>query len=227
VISLFLLGLMGSLHCAGMCGPLVLMTPVVGNTRASIIASRLVYHSGRIASYSLIGLLFGLIGESIAFAGFQRWLSLIAGLLMFVAIALAVPLKRRLTTIPLFIKKTFGSFLRARSFPSIFALGATNGFLPCGLVYMAAVASIAAGGPARSVAYMLFFGLGTIPMLLGISMAGQRLNLASVPVLQKLAPLAVATVAILLIVRADPIALLRNGGGRVSCPACAKSSNKF
>src|SRR3954469_14309814 len=84
VITAFLLGLMGSLHCAGMCGPLVLMTPVVGHSRASRVASRVLYHLGRITTYALIGLLFGMIGKSIVFAGLQRWLSLVVGMLMLV-----------------------------------------------------------------------------------------------------------------------------------------------
>lgn len=219
MITALILGLAGSLHCAGMCGPLVLMTPVVGNTRSSVIASRLTYHAGRLTTYSLLGLLFGLVGESIIMAGLQRWLSISVGVLMLVALFATSPLKARLTRIPIFVKSLFSTLLRQRSFASLFALGFTNGLLPCGLVYMAATASTAAGSASASVLYMLLFGLGTLPVLLTISFAGNRLNLSRKPLHQKLAPIAVAAIALLLIVRGHPFA----GWADVksACPACA------
>jgi len=222
MITGFFLGLMGSLHCAGMCGPLVLFTPVVGNSHSSIIASRLVYHSGRLTAYAVIGVLFGMIGESIALAGLQRWLSLIAGILMLAAICMTFFFKTQLTRAPIAIKSLFARFLHRRTFPAIFSLGATNGLLPCGLVYMAATASIATGGALNSIFYMLLFGLGTLPMLLAVSFGGSRLQFLKIPTLQKLAPLAIVAVAVLLIVRAQPGSLIREGGGKVACPGCAK-----
>jgi sulfite exporter TauE/SafE len=220
MITAFLLGLAGSLHCAGMCGPLVLMTPVVGDTRSSFFASRLTYHAGRLTTYALIGALFGLIGESIVFAGLQRWLSISAGLLMILALFAAVPLKKRLTRIPIFVKSLFARFLQQRTFPSIFALGCTNGLLPCGLVYMAATASTAMAKVSASVLYMLLFGLGTLPVLLAISFAGTRVSLSRKPFLQKLAPIAVAAIALLLIVRGQPF--IAHASARPACPACAR-----
>jgi uncharacterized protein len=207
MMTAFLLGLMGSLHCAGMCGPLALMTPVVGTTRTSIVASRALYHAGRITTYATIGVVFGVIGQSVVFAGFQRWLSFVVGILMLLILVLANPLKRQLTRIPLSIKTLFGKLLRQRTYRSIFALGATNGLLPCGLVYMAGAASIATGNAALAAAYMVLFGLGTLPMLFAISSAGERLNLRRFPSLQKLGPICGAFVAVLLIVRAQPQSL--------------------
>lgn len=221
MITAFLLGIMGSLHCAGMCGPLVLMTPVVGSTPSDLLASRATYHAGRLATYAIIGAIFGLVGESIVFAGFQRWLSLIVGTLMILAITVAIPLKARFTRIPLFIKSLFGKFLHERSFKAVFALGATNGLLPCGLVYMAATASVATGRIGQSILYMLLFGLGTMPMLLAISLAGKRLH--QWPSLQKLVPLSVLAVAAILIFRAQPLSLLREPSAKATCPACAAS----
>src|SRR5215212_611248 len=75
----FLLGLVGSLHCAAMCGPLVVAVSNAGGTRLPFGTSRLVYNSGRIATYAAIGLLFGAVGKTFALAGVQRWLSLGAG----------------------------------------------------------------------------------------------------------------------------------------------------
>lgn len=210
---------MGSLHCAGMCGPLVLMTPVAGSTPADFFASRVTYHAGRLATYGIIGALFGFVGESIVFAGFQRWLSLIVGTLMILAVMIAVPLKARFTRIPIFIKSLFGKFLHRRSFTAVFALGATNGLLPCGLVYMAATASIATGRIGQSALYMILFGLGTLPTLLAISLAGKQFQ--RLPSLQKLVPISVFAVAALLILRAQPLSLLREPSAKAACPACA------
>jgi uncharacterized protein len=207
-----------------MCGPLVLMTPVIGNTPGSIIASRALYHSGRIAVYVFLGLLFGVIGESLVLAGFQRWLSLTVGALMIVAILFAARIKAPLARIPLYLKSLFAEFLRKRTATSVFTLGAVNGLLPCGLVYMAATASISAGSISKSVASMALFGIGTLPMLVAISTAGRRLNCSRLPAIQKIMPLAVLAVAILLIVRSDPIHLFSGSSGKIKCPACATNS---
>jgi uncharacterized protein len=215
IFTTFFLGLMGSLHCAGMCGPLVLLTPIVPGTP---IASRLTYHAGRISVYALLGLLFGAIGESLVLAGFQRWLSIIVGVLMLAII----PLKGQLTRAPFFVKKLFGRFLQQRTFRSIFALGATNGLLPCGLVYVAATASVADGSILQSSLSMIAFGLGTLPMLLGISFARQRINPTAVPFLRRLAPWTVAVAALLLIARADPVSLLKGNSSSSHCPACIR-----
>ncbi len=223
MITALLLGLAGSVHCAGMCGPLVLLTPVAGNTRSAILTSRLLYHAGRITTYAAIGLIFGLVGESIAMAGFQRWISLIVGILMLLSVLASAPLKSRVTRFPRLVKSLFGILLRRRTFLSIFTLGATNGLLPCGLVYIAATASIAAGSATRSIAYMLLFGFGTFPILLTIALAQNRALLSRIPALQKLTPITIAAVAIFQIARADPISLLSNTSSKPSCPACAKS----
>jgi sulfite exporter TauE/SafE len=221
MITAVLLGFMGSLHCAGMCGPLVLLTPVVGRTRGSILASRLVYHAGRIAVYSLIGLLFGAVGRSIVFAGFQQWISLIAGASMLSALFLTIRFKANLTRVPVRLKSLFGSFIHKRSYFAIFTLGAINGLLPCGLVYMAATASMAQRNVSGAMAYMSLFGVGTIPILLAISFAGGRLPFARSAITQKLVPLTIAFVAILLIVRSDPASLIWKNGSHKTCPLCS------
>jgi uncharacterized protein len=205
-----------------MCGPLILLTPVAGDTSRARVASRLLYHAGRLTTYACIGILFGLVGESLVFVGLQRWLSIAVGVALIIAIVFASALKPRLNLAPMFIKKVFGSFLHKRTYPSIFALGATNGLLPCGLVYMAATASIAAGNSAASAFHMLAFGVGTLPMLLVISVTGARINFLRKPTLQKLAPIAVASIALLLIIRADPISLFKTPSEKFACPACAR-----
>jgi hypothetical protein len=199
------------------------MTPVVGTTRASFFASRMIYHLGRIATYGLIGLLFGAIGQSIVFAGFQRWLSISVGVLMLFTLLFAVRVKAGLTRIPIALKSLFSQLLHRRSYSTILALGATNGLLPCGLVYMAATASIATGSSISAMLYMALFGLGTLPMLLVISIIGARFPAARIGVAQKLVPIAVASVAILLIVRGNPASLLLNSSSKSTCPLCSSN----
>src|SRR6266853_4473242 len=76
----FILGLVGSLHCAGMCGPLALALSVAGNTLTGFVLGRLAYNLGRIITYSLLGVLFGLSGHALMLSGFQRWTSIGLGL---------------------------------------------------------------------------------------------------------------------------------------------------
>src|SRR5690349_15121201 len=80
--SAFLLGLLGSFHCAGMCGPIALALPLDQSSRMKIVAGRMMYNGGRILTYMMLGVIAGLIGHGIAYAGFQKTLSISAGLLM-------------------------------------------------------------------------------------------------------------------------------------------------
>lgn len=199
----FVLGLVGSLHCAGMCGPLALALPVVGGTRLSFTASRLVYNAGRLLMYGLIGALFGVVGRSLALAGFQRWISVGAGALILVGLLVST---RADATFPAWrtvawLKRAFGSLLRRRSFSSLLLLGAMNGLLPCGLVYVAAAGATATGGFASGIAYMLAFGLGTLPVMLGLGLAGRRLQTMFRFRVQKLIPISVTLLALLLLAR--------------------------
>lgn len=164
-----LLGVAGSLHCAGMCGPLVLAIPYGSRP----VMGRWVYHLGRFAIYGCIGALFGVVGHSLALAGLQRSLSISGGLIL---IAAALAGGRRRLASPMVrvvsrLKSVFGRLLMRRTLSAMFALGILNGLLPCGLVYVAATAAAATGGIGDAAAYMVVFGLGTLPMLLGLGLA--------------------------------------------------------
>src|SRR4051812_35081718 len=82
LLAAFLMGLIGSVHCVAMCGPLALAVPMAGSTRRSAVGSRLVYNAGRLVVYGVLGLFFGLIGKSVVLVGLQQSLSLGAGLAM-------------------------------------------------------------------------------------------------------------------------------------------------
>jgi len=221
------MGFVGSLHCAGMCGPLILAVPVVADTRASFLASRLLYNLGRIGIYALLGLFFGLIGQSLVLIGFQRWLSIATGVAMLLYLLLTFSsFKNPLRKGPLWIKSLFRDFLHKRSYSSVFALGAVNGLLPCGLVYMAGTASIAYGNAILSILYMIAFGLGTLPMLIGIALAGNRVIALKKLNVRVLMPIAVSLVAALLIVRGlslgIPYLSPSSSPDGLKCPACAQ-----
>lgn len=199
----FLLGLVGSAHCAGMCGPLALALPPAGNTRVNILAGRMAYNAGRIVTYTALGGLFGLLGQTFAVAGLQRWVSLAAGAVVLLGLlltrrfTLSLPLNRFVTK----LKSAFGVLLQRRAVSALLGVGLLNGLLPCGLVYVACAAATTTGGIVDGMAYMAAFGLGTLPMMLALSVIGQKLHLALRFKMQRLIPVSLAVVGVLLVMR--------------------------
>jgi hypothetical protein len=199
----FLLGLLGSLHCAGMCGPLICALPRVGDSRISAFAGRLLYNAGRISLYTMLGLLCGALGKSLAIAGFQKWISLIAGLAILVGLVASSRLATRTPVWKLVqhIKTSFARMLQQRSYSSLFLLGTLNGLLPCGLVYAACAAAMSASGAGQGALAMFLFGLGTLPVMLGIGFAQHKIRAFLGQRLRLLNPAAVALVGLMLVVR--------------------------
>src|SRR6266436_2118903 len=87
----FLLGLVGSMHCAGMCGPLALALPSRSKTQIGFLLGRMAYNSGRILTYCLLGLIFGALGKTLALAGIQRWVSITLGMVLLVGLFVSQP----------------------------------------------------------------------------------------------------------------------------------------
>jgi sulfite exporter TauE/SafE len=203
LLTAFLLGLAGSLHCAGMCGPLVLALAKAGPAKHHGPADPIVYHAGRLASYSLLGLMVGWLGHAFVTAGFQAWLSillgvtLLAGWVVSARLPLATPVWRWIAV----LKRAMQSSLRRNALSSQAVMGALNGLLPCGLVYIAAVGAIATGHPASGMAYMACFGLGTWPLMLGVHIAGRRFPLPARLPLHRVTSAAILLMAVLLIFR--------------------------
>lgn len=198
-----LIGFAGSLHCAGMCGPLVIAMPVLPGRLGSHIVGKVAYNIGRITTYTALGALFGLFGQMLGLAGFQRWVSIAAGAAILLSL-LALPLRKTTFLIarPVnALKVALGKLLKARSLPAQFSFGALNGLLPCGLVYVACAAAAATGRIQNGMQYMVLFGLGTLPMMLGLGLAGRMLHLQFQRRLQKLVPVSLGIMAALLILR--------------------------
>lgn len=172
-----LLGAISSFHCIGMCGPLVLSLPVAHLPAGKRHAGLWLYHGGRVATYGLIGLLFGLVGRQISLAGWQQSFSILLGALLvlyFVFSRISKPFAVPPLFLPLqqSIQQLMGRFLQQPSLPSMLGMGMVNGLLPCGMVYVAATGAMAAGSIFWGLAFMLCFGLATVPALFLLTILG-------------------------------------------------------
>ena len=199
----FILGLVGSLHCAGMCGPLALALPQTGNSTISFATGRLAYNLGRVVTYCLLGVIFGLIGKTIFLAGIQRWVSIALGIALLTGLFASrkLALWKPVTALVGILKSKMSTLLRRRNFAALAALGLLNGLLPCGLVYVAGAGATAGGGFLSGIFYMAAFGAGTIPMMLAISLSGKLVPFSLRLKLQRAIPVSVFILAMLLILR--------------------------
>lgn len=185
----FFMGLLGSLHCAAMCGPLVLALPSSGVSQWKALLNKLVYHIGRLMTYVLLGLLIASVGNAISFRGWQQGVSvgtglllLLAGVFMFAGKYSTYLIQQQQRILAPLIKR-MGYWL-FRPGGNLFA-GMINGLLPCGMVYMALAGALSANSVWNGGFFMLFFGLGTLPMMLSIAVFGNfvrryfRFNMAT------------------------------------------------
>lgn len=221
----FLLGLAGSLHCAGMCGPLMLALPTDSRSVGGLLAHRLTHHAGRLSVYAGLGALLGLFGESLAVMGMQRWISIAVGVLIIGAVFLAPTRLRQFPVGGLIqrIRGIFANLLKRNSATGRFLLGGLNGLLPCGLVYVAGAGALASGDRLSGVLYMLAFGLGTMPMLLGVSLLGKRCSLNWTPAARRLVPVFIGMVGVVLVLRGMDLGIpylspRLAGGTGADCP---------
>jgi len=182
-ITALLLGLTGSLHCLGMCSPLVMAV----THHHPFLRSRVLYNIGRVSAYMIFGALAGSVGSMMDFSGAQKIFSLVLGLILIIlgltgSSQVRIPfLTRRLHQGTLWIKNKFSSLLAVRNNTTMLAMGFLNGLLPCGLTYLA-IAFCFALNTLEGVLFMLVFGLATWPVMLGVpsllSKVIQRLNVS-------------------------------------------------
>jgi sulfite exporter TauE/SafE len=203
----FLFGLISSLHCIGMCGPIAMMLPVDRNSQAKKVTQILTYHLGRLTAYGSIGFVFGMLGKGFFMAGIQQNLSIFIGVAMIVVIL--VPEKTLANynfSKPVFkliskIKSTLGSQFRKKSYKSLFTIGLLNGFLPCGMIYVALFGSIAMQSESLGVLYMILFGLGTVPLMSSVVYINSYLTVPIRNKIQKLIPYVAILIGVLFILR--------------------------
>lgn len=172
----FTLGLFGSLHCVGMCGPLAIAFCGSGDAdRYQVLKSSLGYNAGRTVTYTLLGMLFGLLGSFLFLADLQKLLSILLGLVLIVSFLFSVDLEKYISSTGMMrryyrkVTKGISKILQQSSQYPPFILGMANGLLPCGLVYLALAGALATGGVLSGMGFMTLFGLGTVPMLLALT----------------------------------------------------------
>lgn len=202
-----LIGLAGSFHCIGMCGPIVLATSVGNSSTFRFLANRLIYNSGRVVSYMILGFVSGLVGTGARMAGMQRWLSIALGVAIILAVLLPSKYISRLFPGNIWnwlssrLRSLWGRLLGQQSAGAMLLIGFLNGFLPCGLVYIAMASAAAAPSMSESILTMAMFGLGTVPVMLATAFLGGFISLKLRNTIQRLIPAAAILMATLLIVR--------------------------
>lgn len=203
----FLFGLVSSFHCIGMCGPIAMMLPVERNNHAKKTIQIITYQIGRLSAYGLIGLVFGFLGKGLYLAGMQQKLSILIGIVMIIIILIPERTFAKYNfSKPVFnliskVKTTLGKQFKNKSFKSFFTIGLLNGFLPCGMVYVALFGAIAMQSASLGVLYMILFGLGTVPMMSSVTYLQTFLTLSARNRIQKIIPYVGVFIGVLFVLR--------------------------
>lgn len=217
------MGMIGSFHCVGMCGPLALSLPLHGFNSISRFFGLLLYNLGRVMTYSFFGILIGLFGNSLKMAGLQQWLSILAGLVILIYLLYIkfgiFGSSNYFSSFFEIIRKKLGELYFKKSLGTVFLIGILNGFLPCGFVYLAFAGAIATGDSVGSTLFMAAFGLGTIPMMWSVSFLGNYFGVSFSRKIKKIYPYAMLLVSCLLIIRGlslgipylSPVIEIKNG----------------
>lgn len=207
IIAAISLGLLGSFHCIGMCGPIALALPVHQYSFEKKLLGILLYNAGRVVTYTIIGLLFGLLGQSFFIGGLQQALSISLGVLLLLVVVMSqtnFANKPRFQFLYSFVNRTkylLGNLFNKKGLHNLLLIGLLNGLLPCGLVYLGIAGAIASGHYVKGAEFMFYFGLGTIPIMYAVAFFGQFITLKYRNHIRKAMPIVISTMAILLIVR--------------------------
>lgn len=207
IITAFILGLLGSFHCVGMCGPVAFLLPLDRKNKTKRIIEVISYHSGRLFTYGILGLIFGILGKQLRLFGMQQQLSILIGALMILVILIPNKTFNRYNfSKPIYkwvskLKSTIGIQIKKKEPGTFFTLGFLNGLLPCGLVYMAVFAAIGTGNMWNGALYMILFGLGTIPLMTGAIYISNFLKGTIKTRILKLIPVFVIIMGFMFIVR--------------------------
>ncbi len=202
----FLLGLIGSVHCIGMCGPLTMALPFSHQKNIFKYLAIALYHMGKILSYACLGLIVGLFGKQVFVIDTQQGISIIIGVFMLVYVVWVYLIKVNTRVNPLeFIQspvlKALSTLFKNKQVTVFLLFGFLNGFLPCGMVYLALSSAMSTGHPIDAAIFMAFFGLGTIPALLMLTLGGQMLSFEWRKKLQSTLPVFIFGMGIILILR--------------------------
>jgi sulfite exporter TauE/SafE len=201
----FLLGFLGSFHCVGMCGPILMALPQSQEKNSIRFWKQILYHSGRISVYFIFGLFVGLIGKGLLIIQIQQSVSIVFGLILLLLTLFPILLPSKVSTFTFFkfqwFKKLFAKLINSKKTAAIYFLGFLNGLLPCGFVYVALAAAVITASPLNAAGFMAFFGLGTAPALIILTMLGAVIQVSVRNKLRKTLPIITIIVALLLILR--------------------------
>lgn len=208
-----LLGLGTSLHCVGMCGPIAFSLGINAANKLKFTVKNLTYQFGRVTTYTVLGIILGIVGQGFSMAGLQQVLSITIGVLMIAFVV--VPRIKSGTNFKigfienwmLKLKITLSKFLRKQDISSLYITGLLNGLLPCGMVYIALTASLAWGSFYGSALFMFLFGLGTIPLMFTTVLFGQIISLKQRQFILGLVPYITIFLGILFIIRGSGLSI--------------------
>lgn len=206
LIAALSIGFLGSVHCIGMCGPIALAMPYGRFGGSKTWLARFVYQFGRLSTYFLLGLILGIIGFSLELAGVQQYLSILIGFTLILTISFPlffrnISFAKRFQFINGWVKKKIGRYIKTETISGFYITGLLNGLLPCGLVWLALVSAIAMGNSLESGLFMLFFGLGTIPALIGTMISFHAVKKRFAFSFNKISNGIALAIAVLLIIR--------------------------
>lgn len=201
-----IMGLAGSLHCVGMCGPIAMALPLQEKSPWGKISGGLMYNSGRITTYAAFGIVFGLLGSSLNWFGWQQKISISLGIiiLLFLIVPKLFPNKTLHPAIQGMmykLRKNISHYLFQGNPASLYATGLLNGLLPCGLVYMALAGATVSGQALNGMLFMVFFGLGTLPAMFFTALFGNWLKQPVRAQIRKWYPAMMVLMATVLILR--------------------------
>jgi sulfite exporter TauE/SafE len=201
----FFMGLLGSIHCVGMCGPLVMALPLVDKQGFQKFLAIALYHIGKMGSYAMLGIIFGLLGSQFPMYLLQQNLSVVIGLIMLLYVLYVFVLKPKHIVNLNFLYQPIVSLLsimfKQKSTAIFLLIGFLNGLLPCGMVYLALTSALATQHVLQGGLLMLFFGLGTAPALLLVSFGGQLISVSARRKFQSWLPVFIVTMGLILILR--------------------------
>lgn len=205
----FILGFAGSLHCFSMCGPISIILPIDRNNFIKMIFQNITYQLGRILSYTILGLFFGIIGHSFSLIGIHKIISIFLGLNILIYVFFSKRIFKNIKFLNKYIIKVINIiqsyiilFIKNKKIFSLFIIGILNGFLPCGLLYIAIITSISMGNILYGALFMLYFGIGTIPIMFITAILGNYIkHYINNNITRLIIPITLSFVGILLFLR--------------------------
>jgi sulfite exporter TauE/SafE len=202
----FVMGVIGSMHCVGMCGPIAFALPYDRTRWFPAFLNNYVYQMGRVLTYGLLGLAIGFVGRGFSLSGIQQPLSIGVGLIMmFLVLFPRIKFLNRfsgsITMKVSKLKSSMGLYMKKRGLSALFITGLLNGLLPCGLVYMALLGALGMSSPVNASLFMVLFGLGTFPLMFAMGYLGNIIQPNFKAKIQKAIPVLVFCMGVLFVLR--------------------------